>query len=131
MHTFKSFLIEEVNKKQFDSIIKEFIPYCKRQLKIRDLPSIHFVNNSKFAEKIGAFGEYGKHKIIIDTQNRQPMDVLRTLAHELTHYSQHVHKKGGNGHAGSATENEANKVAGIILRNFAQKHSNLFNLKSL
>lgn len=131
MHSFKSYITEETNKKRFDQIVKTFIPYCKKELKIKNLPSIHFVKDAKFAERIGAFGQYGHNRIIIDIKNRQPMDVLRTLAHELTHYSQHAHHQHGSGKAGSKTEDQANEIAGVILRNFAQEHSNLFKLDSL
>jgi hypothetical protein len=37
----------------------------------------------------------------------------------------------GSGHAGSPTENEANRLAGTIVRKFGEKHPNLFTLSSV
>lgn len=57
------------------------------------------------------------------TANRNPIDVLRTFAHELVHIKQEqdgkLHK--GSGQTGSDEENEANALAGILLRNFSQE----------
>jgi len=56
---------------------------------------------------------------------------LRTVAHELVHYSQHQHGIRGSGKSGSATEDKANLKAGEILRDFGASHSYLFGLKSI
>ena len=59
------------------------------------------------------------------------MDILRTLAHELTHYRQHTRGVNGTGHAGAPTENEANRLAGTIVRKFGEKHSGLFTTSAV
>lgn len=120
------------SSKNIEAIFDEFIEYAKKFLKLKKHPKIIFVNNSKFAAKIKAFGVINRsNEIHVQIQNRQPMDVLRTLAHELTHYHQHLKGIRGNGEPGSATENQANAIAGEMIRKFAEKHSNVFNLKSI
>ena len=123
---------EEMTKRQFEDIVQKFLPFAKEFLKLKKLPEIHFVEKPSFAKKIGAFGQInGKNRIIIDIKDRQPMDVLRTVAHELVHYRQHITGKNGESHAGSSTENEANKLAGTLMRKFGETHSQYFKLSAI
>lgn len=120
------------SSKNIDDIFNEFILYVKKFLNLKKHPKIIFVKDGNFASKINAFGVINGSNIIhIETKNRQPMDIIRTIAHELVHYHQHEQGIHGNGNPGSPTENQANAIAGEIVRRFGQKHSNLFNLKSL
>ena len=126
-----SFVAEGISKEHFENIVHTFLPFVKKELGIKELPKIHFVYDSKFAKRIAAFGQIKDNRIVIDIQGRQTMDILRTLAHELTHYRQHKRGVTGSGHAGAPTENEANKLAGTIVRKFGEKHSGLFSLSSV
>ena len=127
----QSFIAEGISTKQFENIVHTFLPFVKKELKIKELPKIHFVDDPKFARRIAAFGQIKDNRIVIDIQGRQTMDILRTVAHELTHYRQHKLGVNGSGHAGAPTENEANRVAGTIVRKFGEKHSNLFALPTV
>lgn len=123
---------EEMTKRQFEDVIQKFLPFAKEFLKLKKLPEIHFVEKPSFAQKIGAFGQIDKeNRIVVDIKDRQPMDVLRTVAHELVHYRQHQTKKGGHGTTGSPTENEANKLAGTLMRKFGETHSQYFKLSAI
>lgn len=124
------YITEDLTSQEFKGIVHIFLPFVKKELKLKELPKIHFVNNPKFAKEIAAFGQIKDHRIVIDIQGRQVMDILRTLAHELVHYSQHLKGIKGDGGAGSYTENQANSLAGEIVRNFGEKHSSLFELPS-
>ena len=126
-----SFIAEGISTKQFENIVHTFLPFVKKELKIKELPKIHFVDDPKFAKRIAAFGQIKDNRIVIDIKGRQTMDILRTVAHELTHYRQHKRGVNGSGHAGAPTENEANQLAGTIVRKFGEKHSGLFALSSV
>lgn len=122
-------MLNKTTTKEFENIITTFILFCKKELLLKNLPTIHLIKSPSFASKIGAFGEISKHnRIIIDIQNRHPLDVLRTLAHELVHYKQHELGRPGKSYAGSFSENEANAKAGIIMRKYVSQHSKLFKL---
>jgi len=56
------------------------------------------------------------------------MDVLRTLAHELVHHKQRELDmiQPGDGATGSRIENQANAVAGVLMRDFADQHPDYF-----
>lgn len=129
MKNFKSFM-KITSKKQFLSILNTFIPFCKKELGLKDSPEIVFMDK-KQSKYHNTFGFYKNKKIHINISDRHPIDILRTVAHELVHYSQHKNKKVLDGSTGSKTENEANAKAGIILRKFNTKYPELFKMKSL
>jgi hypothetical protein len=58
---------------------------------------------------------------------------MRTTAHELVHYKQYLENriKPNSGETGSDIENEANAVAGIIMRHFDGANPKAFELKPL
>ena len=126
-----SFVAEGINREHFENIVHIFLPFAKKELNIKELPKIHFVDDSKFAKRIAAFGQIKDNRIVIDIQDRHTMDILRTVAHELTHYRQHRTGVHGGGAAGSPTENEANRLAGTIIRKFGEKHSGLFGTSAV
>ena len=122
----------QITEKDFSKIIAVFIPFAKKYLKLKSKPKINFVEDPKFAHRVGAFGQInGDNNITVDILDRHPMDVLRTLAHELVHLHQHEKKIKGDGHAGSKIENEANMIAGAMLRKFGEEYSSLFELPSI
>lgn len=122
----------QISEKQFSAIVSMFVPFAKKYLKLKTNPKINFVKDPKFAHRVGAFGQInGKNNITIDILDRHPMDILRTLAHELVHLHQHEKGVNGSGHAGSKTENESNMIAGAMLRKFGEDHSELFELPSV
>lgn len=124
----QSFVAEGISKQNFEKIVHIFLPFVKKELNIKELPKIHFVDNPKFAKKMAAFGVIKDNYVVIYIQGRHTMDILRTVAHELTHYRQHRKGINGSGYAGAPTENEANRLAGTIVRKFGEKHPGLFAL---
>ena len=126
-----SFVAEGISKENFEKIVYTFLPFAKKELGIKELPKIHFLDDPKFAKRIAAFGQIKDNRIVIDVQDRHTIDILRTVAHELTHYRQHRTGVHGNSAAGTPTENEANRLAGTIVRKFGEKHSDLFTLPSV
>jgi hypothetical protein len=124
-------LQEEMNKKQFEDVVKKFLPFAKEFLKLKNLPEIEFIEKPSFSKNIAAFGEIVDNRIIINIRNRHPMDIVRTIAHELVHYKQHNMGRHGSGSAGSPTENEANKLSGTLVRKFGETYSNYFKLSAV
>ena len=70
-----------------------------------------------------SFGGYdlNSQRIVISVLDRHPLDVLRTLAHELVHAQQHSTRSmsAADGQTGSDAENEANAQAGVLMRDWA------------
>lgn len=103
--------------------VREFLPWAKEQIGI-DFPiKVHLVSKRLNSGAHPSFGGYDLHnkRIVISIKDRHPIDILRTLAHEMTHAKQHSARSmtAADGHTGSDAENEANALAGIVMRNWA------------
>lgn len=68
--------------------------------------------------------------IKIYAKDRAIIDVCRSIAHELVHHKQNIEKRLLNavkdGEDGSPIENEANAVAGVIIRKYGKLHPELY-----
>lgn len=120
------------SRKQFDYVLSKFLPFCQKELNIKKLPKINFIDK-KDSIKNKCFGYFKNNEIYLNVVDRHPIDILRTLAHELTHYTQNLNPKIKflDGSTGSRHENMANIKAGIILRNFNSKYPELFKMKPI
>jgi Zn-dependent peptidase ImmA (M78 family) len=114
--------IEEIS---LNHIVTQFLHFAKSELELHNLPKIELVENSK---DIGgsSFGLFEDGVIFVVIANRHPIDVLRTLAHELVHWKQRLENQEMDGTDGSDTENDANAIAGIIMRRFGKLHKEYF-----
>lgn len=123
-----------MDPKKFD-ILKHFIRYCKKELNIQSLPKISMINDKSFVENYRSFGEYNPNErsVKVFYLGRNLADVCRSLAHELTHHRQH--ELGsiyyGAGDTGSDIENDANAMAGIIMREYGKLNPGVYDLESL
>lgn len=127
-------LLLENSEKTFNELLDKFIPYVVKELELSSLPSIKLVKNDIKGEQ-PTFGRYtNKAKTIeLSVRDRHPIDIMRTLAHELVHYKQDLDNRLGphSGDTGSDIENEANAQAGIIMRNFNKKHPEFFDKQAI
>ncbi len=105
-----------------NKFIKKFLPWLQKEIGLEQLPNIKLVDKLD----VPSFGEWddANKVLILATADRHPVDVLRTMAHELTHYRQNLEGRlnPNSGATGSDEENEANAEAGIILRKFNIEH---------
>lgn len=129
-------LTEGLGKKDTYAILQDFVKFAAQHLELSSLPKLEFIFNSKRSVENRSFGGYmpGAKHIIITVQNRHIMDVCRTLAHELVHYSQDLKNQledENAGATGSPQENEANAEAAVIMRNWGKKHPDLFEKESI
>lgn len=119
---------KQTTRSQFETILKKFLIFLKRELKFYyDIPII-LVDDVDFSKNNKTFGMMYPDKIVISIVNRHPLDILRTVAHEYIHHKQQNEGRNLNGNAGSASENEANAKAGEIIRKYSNLQSNLFDL---
>lgn len=112
-------------------IINKFITYVADKLKFSDdIPNVTLSYDDKEAETMKSFGKCTPElrDIRVVVVNRNLADVLRTLGHELVHYKQFLLGKltPESNTTGSPEENEANTVAGILLRNFGKNNPIIF-----
>ncbi len=122
----KSTINEQVlPREEKNQIIKEFVQFVNDEFKFGSkIPNITISYKENQAEKEHSFGHFiPQNKTIrVIATNRNLADVLRTLAHELVHYKQLLDGKlnSESGKTGSNEENEANAMAGVLLREFGK-----------
>lgn len=111
-------------------LANDFIKFLVKKLDMKTLPAnIKFADGDYAAQQL-TFGTYNPNsdEIVIVKGNRHPVDVLRTLAHELVHHKQREDGKELNGEDGSDTENEANAMAGECMREYRTLRPEIFNM---
>jgi hypothetical protein len=115
--------------------IKKFAKYCSQELGIENMPRIRLKKDPEWSQRNATFGRYipEENTLILSVANRHPMDIMRTLAHELIHHRQDeiepmpVHA----GETGSEWENEANARAGVLMRGYGEQNPDTFEKKAL
>lgn len=132
-------MIQKVNKLNEDvlpqnervKVIEDFILFVIKKLNITtEIPSIRLSHNENDAKSMKSYGRYmpESNEIVVVMVNRGLADILRTIAHELVHHKQ---KELGaitlnSGETGSKEENEANALAGILMREFGKNNPIIF-----
>ncbi len=113
--------------------MRTFLSMAAEELALRRLPRIVWVTEPRVTEKNQSFGKYTNDDktIRVVVRNRHPLDIMRTLAHELVHYKQDLEGRiqPDSGQTGSPIENEANAMAGRIMRRFGRTHPDAFMLR--
>jgi len=68
--------------------------------------------------------------LVVYVKDRAIIDVCRSIAHELVHHKQNLDGKlkdaVRDGEDGSPIENEANAVAGVIIRKYGRVHPEIY-----
>lgn len=129
MLTIKRLLREGLFNKETDfDKISDFVTFAKDYLEI----SKGSVSLEYDRSNLTTTAAYGNKKIMVYVKERALVDVMRSIAHELVHLKQDVEGRlkqtqhAENNAAGSPIENEANAVAGVLIRLYGQKHREIY-----
>lgn len=110
------------------SVVADFINFTKQYLGIDDDIKIELAFERTPDLKTTAYYNMLGH-IKVYAKDRATIDVCRSIAHELVHHKQNLDgriKQDNDGEDGSAIENEANAVAGVIIRKFGKLHPEVY-----
>lgn len=128
------YLREEMSRKDFTSHLNSFLDFCCDKLSIKDKPSLKFKEPTDQGEQ-PSFAAYspGAREVHVMSKNRHPMDIFRSVAHELVHHKQNEEGRIGKdiakeGATGSDIENEANSRAGELMRWYGKANPSCFNM---
>jgi predicted kinase len=121
--------IGELNHEKFGPMLDTFVQFASKKLGIKSLPT-HELKKDEMATSFAAYNPSEKHMIVV-TKNRHPMDIYRSVAHELVHHKQNEDGKLGKdiskeGATGSDIENEAHSDAGKVMRWYAKENPETF-----
>ena len=120
-------------KQSFELVVKDFMRFTKMKLNIRNDIPVELIYDLEFSRKYSSFAciMTDSKKIYVSVINRHPVDILRSLAHEMVHYKQLIDGQNVQGHTGSRHENEANAKAGVVLRDYGKLHPELFTMRPI
>ena len=111
--------------------LRDFLPIAIAHLELDHIPKIKLVKSLDDT----TFGRYVDDEKVIYAvvANRNPVDILRTIAHEMVHYKQGQEHQLTNdsGETGSDIENEANAEGGVIMREFNEQFPQYLQSKSV
>ena len=122
----KELLIEgKESKETFVSMFKKFLPLAMEVLELDKLPEFKFspIIDSGNQPSFGMYSVEDK-MLHVALKNRHPVDILRTVAHELVHFKQDMlgELNDESGATGSPEENQAHEIAGVIMRHFNKQN---------
>lgn len=118
--------LEGICSKEKLQRIHEFADFCCGELGIKK-PKLTLKGNSD-TTSLG-YTDSTDGSVTIVVSDRHQMDIMRTLAHELVHCKQLLSCQ-PDGTTGSAHENEANAMAGVLMRNWGRANPHLFSESS-
>ncbi|NDB61593.1 addiction module toxin, HicA family, partial [bacterium] len=128
------YIREEMSRKDFSAHLDSFVDFCCNKLSILDKPKLKFKEPHDQGEQ-PSFAAYapGAREVHVMSKNRHPMDIFRSVAHELVHHKQNEEGRIGKdvakeGATGSDIENEANSKAGELMRWYGKAFPASFNM---
>jgi len=103
--------------------VADFVNFAKEFLSISDDIKIELAFEKTPDLKTTAYYSTNGH-LVVYAKDRAIVDICRSIAHELVHHKQNLQGRLVNtikdGEDGSPIENEANAVAGIIIRKYGK-----------
>ena len=113
--------------------LHDFTKFVKDELGIKKMPKIQILNGRGDLKTTANYDYTKDIKVIkINGKKRATIDIMRSLAHELTHHKQHeedrIKDSKKDGADGSEIENEANAKAGYFIRVYCKKNPKIYDL---
>jgi hypothetical protein len=122
MKNFKQYLEESVI---LESKLDDFISFASDNLELQDTPKVMLL---QARDKDMTTANYcpNSKTMKIYAKNRALFDIARSIAHELVHHRQNERGQELDGTTGSDCENEANAMAGKIIRMYGEKNPDFY-----
>lgn len=127
----KTLLREALMTKEESDIrtVADFINFAKEFLGINDGVQVKLAFERTPDLKTTAYYN-STGFLVVYVKDRAIIDVCRSIAHELVHHKQNLDGKlkdaVADGSDGSSIENEANAVAGVIIRKYGRLHPEIY-----
>lgn len=111
--------------------VADFVNFAKEFLGITDDVKVELAFERTPDLRTTAYYSNGDKRLKVYVKNRAIIDVCRSIAHELVHHKQNLEGRITNneldGSDGSEIENEANAVAGVIIRKWGKLHPEIYS----
>lgn len=111
-------------------VISDFVEFVSDKLRIDTPPEVNVSNNPNFAKEHKTFGIYYPEKsgFTVEVYERNIVDVLRTIAHEMTHHRQMEVR---STKSRTELEIEATTAAGMLVKLFCEDRPELYSSKEI
>jgi hypothetical protein len=117
-------------RKKPAGVIVDFLRFTCQELGLKTIPKVRLLSKPVSTKIANSFAAYSppRKDIVLYVKGRHILDLLRSLAHEMVHYRQDLNNDLNvmSGQTGSDHENEANAIAGQIMRKYGKLHPELF-----
>lgn len=120
----------DINGLDLEEEVQKFVEWAAQKLHLKTKPEIELSNDTQDAQDNHHTGMHtdGDNKIWVYVKNRNLVDILRTIFHELVHVRQGELGmiKPGSSYPGSPIEAMADMVAGKYIKIYGEKHHYIF-----
>ena len=111
-------------------IMQKFIRWASKELHLQSTPEFEFSYNTEEAQQGHHTGRHSStdNNVWVYVANRNMVDIMRTVYHELTHVRQGELNmiKPGDSYPGSPIEMLADMTAGKAMKIFGKSHPEIF-----
>jgi hypothetical protein len=121
---------DEPNFLEDNPIMQKFIQWASKELHLQSTPKFEFSYNTEEAQQGHHTGRHSENdnSVWVYVANRNMVDIMRTVYHELTHVRQGELNmiKPGDSYPGSPIEMLADMTAGKAMKIFGKSHPEIF-----
>ena len=121
---------DEPNFLEDNPIMQKFIQFATQKLKLQSVPKIEFSYDTEEAQEGHHTGRHSTNdnSVWVYVANRNMVDIMRIVFHELTHVRQGELNmiKSGDSYPGSPIEMLADMSAGKYMKVFGKAHPEIF-----
>jgi hypothetical protein len=126
----KNKLDETSDDMNLSSEVEKFVDWTAERLNLKKVPTVELSMDTEEAQTNHHTGGHvpGEDSIWVYANNRNLVDILRTVFHELVHVRQHEIGmiKPGDSYPGSPIEAMADMLAGKYIKIYGEKNNHIF-----
>ena len=113
-----------------DDIINDFVKFVSKKLRINKMPRVRVDTDPNFSISNKTFGIYypDQSAFTVEVHGRNIVDVLRTIAHEMTHHKQ---MEVNSTKSRTDLEIEATMAAGMLVKLYCEDHPELYGSEEI
>jgi hypothetical protein len=122
--------INEDKSLNIQNEVDKFVQWSADRLHLKNIPKVELSHDTREAQDNHHTGGHtpGENTIWVYAKNRNLVDILRTVFHELVHVRQDEigMLKPGDSYPGSPVETMADMIAGKFIKIYGEKHHYVF-----
>jgi hypothetical protein len=122
--------LDEATDGDLEGEVAKFVDWTAEKLNLKKVPNIELSMDTEEAQGNHHTGGHvpGEGSVWVYAKNRNLVDILRTVFHELVHVRQHEIGmiKPGDSYPGSPIESMADMLAGKYIKIYGEKNNHIF-----